>query len=171
MALIKCFECNTKVSEYAEQCPKCGCPMHVIKKQQQNINPYLITFNGGETIDLTGIEQHLTAEDFNSSLQKVWHVLHEIYGACGGTVHTIECMIEFNNWKFPQNYQDLYEEWCEYNLQQIEKKEANKPKCPICGSTNVGSLSTFERLLGAFSMGRSRLSWVRVECKNCGHMW
>lgn len=31
MALIKCFECGTMVSEYADACPKCGCPMTVMK--------------------------------------------------------------------------------------------------------------------------------------------
>ena len=27
MALIKCPECGRQVSEYAENCPNCGCPM------------------------------------------------------------------------------------------------------------------------------------------------
>ncbi len=33
MALIKCIECGNNVSEYAESCPKCGCPMSVIKNK------------------------------------------------------------------------------------------------------------------------------------------
>lgn len=33
MALIKCIECGNDVSEYAEACPKCGCPMSVIKNK------------------------------------------------------------------------------------------------------------------------------------------
>lgn len=33
MALIKCPECGNNVSEYAESCPKCGCPMSVIKNK------------------------------------------------------------------------------------------------------------------------------------------
>ena len=32
MALIKCIECGNNVSEYAESCPKCGCPMSSNKK-------------------------------------------------------------------------------------------------------------------------------------------
>lgn len=44
-------------------------------------------------------------------------------------------------------------------------------KCPTCGSTKVGYLSTYARLLGVFSMGRSRYSWVTFECKRCGYMW
>lgn len=29
MALIKCCECNAEVSEYAENCPRCGCPVSI----------------------------------------------------------------------------------------------------------------------------------------------
>jgi len=168
MSLIKCFECNAKVSEFAERCPQCGCPIDAIKKEKTN--RYLIRLKDGQIIDLTGIEQQLTEEELKLS-RDLADVLNYVYGLDGPTRMIIKSMFEFNDWKFPQNYQDLYDAMCEYNQQEIEKKEANKPKCPICGSTNIGPLSTFERLLGAFSMGRSRLSWVRVECKDCGHMW
>lgn len=29
MSLIQCCECASKVSEYADKCPKCGCPVSV----------------------------------------------------------------------------------------------------------------------------------------------
>ena len=32
MSLLKCSECNNSVSEYAEKCPVCGCPINIIKK-------------------------------------------------------------------------------------------------------------------------------------------
>lgn len=32
MALIGCPECKAKISEYAESCPHCGCPMKVIMR-------------------------------------------------------------------------------------------------------------------------------------------
>lgn len=32
MALIKCSECGTDVSEKAQVCPKCGCPIEITKK-------------------------------------------------------------------------------------------------------------------------------------------
>lgn len=34
MSLIVCPECNRKVSEYAEWCPNCGCPIEIIKLRQ-----------------------------------------------------------------------------------------------------------------------------------------
>ena len=32
MALINCIECNNQISEYADSCPHCGCPMTVIQR-------------------------------------------------------------------------------------------------------------------------------------------
>ena len=32
MALLKCIECGHDVSEYADKCPNCGCPIDIIKK-------------------------------------------------------------------------------------------------------------------------------------------
>lgn len=78
-------------------------------------------------------------------------------------------VLEFNNFEIPADYNECLERLKAMN--RLSHKEAPTIKCPICGSTNVGPLSTFERLLGAFSMGRSRLSWVRMECKHCGYMW
>lgn len=34
MAIIKCPECKNDVSEYANKCPNCGCPITVIKNNQ-----------------------------------------------------------------------------------------------------------------------------------------
>lgn len=44
MSLIKCIECGNDVSEYAEACPKCGCPISIIKnkimeKEHEENNP------------------------------------------------------------------------------------------------------------------------------------
>ena len=32
MALIKCSECGADISDKAEVCPKCGCPLEVTKQ-------------------------------------------------------------------------------------------------------------------------------------------
>ena len=38
MALIKCSECGAKISEKAIVCPKCGCPLDIIKQAIFNEN-------------------------------------------------------------------------------------------------------------------------------------
>lgn len=170
MSLIKCCECNTKVSEYAEKCPNCGCPMSVIIDKNKNINKYLITFNGGETIDLTGIEEKITEEELSDS-HKVWDILQEEYDA-GILQFTINSMFKFNNYKFPDNYQDLYDAMCEHNVKSREAREASMPKCPTCGSTNIEKISLTKKALGGAMFGILS-SDVRktMHCKKCGYKW
>ena len=41
MALIICSECNTPFSEYGSNCPKCGCPVEIAKKEYDTRIEYL----------------------------------------------------------------------------------------------------------------------------------
>lgn len=36
MALMQCPECGNKVSDKAEKCPKCGCPVSRINELQRS---------------------------------------------------------------------------------------------------------------------------------------
>lgn len=36
MALIKCIECEKEFSEYAKECPNCGCPTKIIHEKMEN---------------------------------------------------------------------------------------------------------------------------------------
>ena len=49
MALIKCTKCGQMVSDRAEKCPKCGYPVHLSMKQQeetkQSVEPHTTTLN------------------------------------------------------------------------------------------------------------------------------
>lgn len=170
MSLIKCCECNTKVSEYADKCPNCGCPMSVIKENNQNDNKYLITFVDNVTIDLTDIENKITEDDMKT--MKLWKILHEEYNADIATCSVIDDMFKFNNYKFPDNYQDLYEAMCEHNVKSREAREASLPKCPHCNSINISKISTTERvgsiaMLGIFSKKINK----SFKCKHCGYTW
>lgn len=170
MSLIKCCECNTKVSEYADKCPNCGCPMSVIKKTNETINKYLIVFIGDKSIDLSGIEDKLSEENLKEG--NYWKMLHEDYGADLATCSTISSMFKFNNYKFPDNYQDLYDAMCEHNVKSRETRESSLPKCPTCGSTNIEKISLTKKALGGVMFGILS-SDVRktMHCKKCGYKW
>jgi len=56
MALVNCPDCNKEISDSAEQCIHCGCPVKVVQKEQNrqranksvediNDNPVMIKFN------------------------------------------------------------------------------------------------------------------------------
>ena len=170
MSLIKCFECGTKVSEYAEKCPSCGCPLSIIREKNINTNKYLITFNDGEVVDLNGIENKISENELNDS--KLWEVLENYYDADIATCSVIDDMFKFNNYKFPDNYQDLYDAMCEHNVKSREVRESNLPKCPHCNSTNISKIGTAERvgsiaMLGIFSKKINK----SFKCKSCGYTW
>ena len=42
MALIKCVECNHEVSEFAESCPNCGCPISMSTNRKKDNNIYSV---------------------------------------------------------------------------------------------------------------------------------
>ena len=81
-------------------------------------------------------------------------------------------MFKFNNYKFPDNYQDLYEAMCKHNVKSREVRESNLPKCPTCGSTNIEKISLTKKAVGGFMFGILS-SDVRktMHCKKCGYKW
>lgn len=56
--------------------------------------------------------------------------------------------------------------------QAARRAEANKPKCPTCGSTNVEKISTTSKVVGGALFGLFS-SNVRntMRCNNCGYKW
>ena len=172
MALIKCFECGTEVSEYAEKCPTCGCPMSVIKEHNskpKNNNPYLLVFNSGRSIDLTGLEDKIAEEDL-----KNWGIFYNVFktefGASEDISHLVYSILGYNDYKFPDNYQKLYDAVCEHN----RRRHNNLPtiKCPTCGSTCVRRISSGAKWIGAvFGGWHDKTARSQFECEHCGYMW
>lgn len=156
MGVIKCFECGNKVSEYADKCPSCGCPIDLIKEHIKK-KDYKLTFGAtGTTINLIGLEEKITEEELKEG-SKLWKIFRDDYKLEYSTFHTIYSMFKFNGFKFPNNYQECYEAMCQRNRN-------NGPKCPTCGSTNVIKL---------------KQPWIvplytepkQFKCQSCGYEW
>ena len=62
MALIECCECGHKVSEYAEICLNCGCPVSIIKKLSLKENHTIVN---GEVYDFTDIKQMIIDQNWD----------------------------------------------------------------------------------------------------------
>lgn len=62
-----------------------------------------------------------------------------------------------------------YEEACR---KSEEESQPPKPKCPTCGSTNIGKISGTKRWFstGLFGIASSDVGKSMV-CKNCGYKW
>ena len=64
MALIKCSECGKEISDKADKCPNCGCP---VKKQ-----PYTVTIND-TVVDIDSIwENHRNKNKFIKYIQNTY---------------------------------------------------------------------------------------------------
>ena len=50
--------------------------------------------------------------------------------------------------------------------------ETNIPKCPTCGSTDIGKISSFDKAAGAVMFGLfSKTAKSQFKCRNCGYKW
>ncbi|MCB7303140.1 hypothetical protein NE683_02115 [Bariatricus massiliensis] len=138
MSLLKCPECGKEVSEYAEHCPNCGCPVSLAKKKEVvegycNINGVLCS------------KEEIQAMIKEDTIYKF--LLHECK-LSGGEACDFVDVIEFNHNEIPDNYCECHEHMLEALRAKKEReslrckycgsiKEAKKVHCPYCGSTYV----------------------------------
>lgn len=121
MSLITCTECRKDVSEYAEVCPNCGCPMSRIKEETEKINNSL---PDNITCVVCGVARPLSEIRANNYKCRV----------CGSDVRlTLEEVKERDN-----GYQ--------VNKSNVQ----NTPKCPKCGSTAITATQRGYSLLTGF---------------------
>lgn len=69
MALIKCPECGTEFSEFAKECPKCACPIDVVKTQiNTENNKELLDKHTNNVIsnEVTSVEVKSTSKEVSS---------------------------------------------------------------------------------------------------------
>lgn len=160
MSLLKCPECNHDVSEYAEVCPNCGCPVEISKHDR-----YTLTLtNGGKSkikvisklrellkLDLAqakDIVDNCKIIKSNISLQEAEYIKKEVE-TLGGQVEIIP-----------------------YTKAQDTQININLPKCPTCNSTNIEKIGTGERVASVVGLGllskKINKTW---KCCNCGYTW
>lgn len=80
MGLIKCIECGNDVSEYADACPKCGCPISITKnktiKNEYKKNNQI----SNEKCPLcSGTKPHIIVDNIKEVCQICGYVFNEDY--------------------------------------------------------------------------------------------
>ena len=160
MSLIKCIECGKDISEYADKCPNCGCPIEISKNNKYTT---ILTNGGKSKIKIISKLRELLKLDLaqakdivdnckiiksNISLQEAEHIKKEIE-ALGGQVNITP-----------------------FTKSQVTQVNMNLPKCPTCGSTNIEKISAGKKVKGSLLFGVFS-SDVRntMHCKNCGAKW
>lgn len=144
MALITCLECNKQISEYADSCPHCGCPMNKIKEKFEKINSNL-----PENIKCPacGVIRNISELRLNYYKCRV----------CGTDVRL--------------SLEDIRTKYHTNDSNQ-RHHSLNIPKCPTCNSENIHKISSTEKainvgLFGIFGNKRKK----QFHCKNCGYEW
>ena len=158
MALIECCECGHKVSEYAEFCLNCGCPVSIIKKLSLKENHTIVN---GEVYDFTDIKQMIDEGDPN--------VFKAIEEKCN--IKSSACYyqaIRDNNNEIPPNLDEEREKIRSKNRSRVAAADANKVHCPHCNSTNVKKTSIAGRAVSAGTFGlASKKIGKQWHCNNC----
>lgn len=169
MALLKCTECNNDVSEYADKCPQCGCPISIILNQinnkEDNSKTYCII--NGEKKDVTYFVNKILDGSWNEDVLSFnIKLMNELDVSMLKFVKTVE-----QNNGAPAEYNDKsIKEW----KKKQEQKQELKPKCPMCGSTNIQKISNLNRTSSIIGFGiLSKKIGKQWQCNNpkCKHLW
>ena len=178
MSLIKCIECGNEVSEFADTCPKCGCPV-IISKNNNKINTHKIFISGLKDVsedreyDLTDFDKMVDEKTLQNG-SEISRILIQKYGIKWTDAFLISDIIAFNNNQIPADYNEVLEKMRASNRARRERAEVSKPKCPMCGSTNISKISTLSRASSIVGFGiLSKKIGKQWQCNNpkCKHMW
>lgn len=167
MALLKCPECNSDVSEYANTCPNCGCPIDIIKSKQpiSKIEGHLYSLINGEEKDVTYFVEKILDNSYKYDLFdfkcKIWKELDiDMFDFINAVKECKGAPEEFNG-----------EKKSEY-FARVKQIQASLPKCPTCHSTNIKKIGTGERVASVVGLGilskKINKTW---KCCNCGYTW
>ena len=167
MAIILCSECKSKISSKANTCPNCGCPV-IIKESMK-----ICKINGIE-YDFTNFYNRIIIAKQNNGLwsdKDVILVTQEIRKLTGLAKTFQLCQIIAETEAVPNEYNG--ESMEELNAKQ-RAIQTSKPKCPMCGSTNISKISTLSRASSIVGFGiLSKKIGKQWQCNNpkCKHMW
>lgn len=164
MALIICPECGKEISEKSKSCIYCGYPL------QEDVNVKCII--NGQEFDLSFLvyndlaahndewERDLAKADLVGKLRKIT--------SCGlKDAHMfVEKYIETKFLPKTAFFPSIAE------AEQKAKEEANKPKCPTCGSTNISPIGNLERAASMWFWGLGSKKFGKsYKCNDCKHTW
>lgn len=182
MALIKCPECGREVSDKAKACIHCGFPLEESLcafdstpiEGSMNICPkcgriYTQVFCPDCGTNMVSI--HMTQVEWvkqtntREKSDKLHRQLCEKYVINSPVFDKDLYEARLQEEQAERDKMDAYH-------QAARRAEANKPKCPTCGSTNVEKISTTSKVVGGALFGLFS-SNVRntMRCINCGYKW
>lgn len=184
MSLLKCPECNHDVSEYANACPNCGCPIDIIKNKTCDncLEKVILQDVGDYKVKVIALVREVTglglkeAKDVidnaptllftGMTTQKADNIKSK-FKNLGATIvveddtDSIEEKMVIEPCKIKQSEQ--------YSITQ-QQDSKQQPHCPVCNSTNIQKISVASKAVGAGLFGIfSKTARSQFECKDCGY--
>lgn len=185
MALLKCPECNSDVSEYANACPNCGCPIDIIKNKTCDncLEKVILQDVGDYKVKVIALVQEVTglglkeAKDVidnapillftGMTTQKADNIKSK-FKNLGATIvvendtDSIEEKMVIEPCKIKQSEQ--------YSITQQQNPPKPQQHCPVCNSTNIEKISFGKKAKGTFLFGiLSSDARNQMHCKDCGY--
>lgn len=174
--LIQCTECLHYISDKADKCPNCGCPMEdilnaineqkeLIKSVQKNtdipISGNICVINGKE-YDLTPVIPFIDHESSEyQSVHKVQKITKLDFTNAGCIVDHMALKREI-----PKTYNPL-------NMTKPKLRDVpdniGGVKCPYCGSTSTKKIGTGSRIASTafFGLASNKIG-KSYKCTKCG---
>ena len=183
MALIKCPEGGKEISDKADHCVNCGCPL----QKRPNVDKNQMLYKGN-LYDMTDAIIFFKTFDFktwemeHSNYSKLYKIVSKCLNLNGGgevneLIRYIEQYKQVPNFDFiPSGDINKYltPEHPEYekikfgsSFNYLKPLNSSKPRCPKCGSTSIGVTNRgYSILFGLLGSGTP----MNV-CMSCGHRW
>ena len=154
MALINCPECNKEISNKAQACPHCGCPINL----NIGYSIYITGYRDTDTAVSAGLKEVL---DIDLDYENVVKILNNLpYKIC-------EC----NTQEEAEMLAKKLDRWW-INVDVVDSNgnsiniNTNITLCPKCSSTNIQIVPRkWSLLTGIFTNKMDRV------CVNCKHKW
>lgn len=165
MSLLKCPECGEQISEYAEKCLKCGCPMEVIKHRQPKMKGHIYAKINGVEYDVTEVTNllliyHKKQELNCPEVRKAYEIIRKEYHIPAGQFERA----------FDRETMTVAEINCDpirQSTQTTQQQSSTQVTCPKCGSTSIATTNRgYSFFTGFLGSGKP----VNV-CQKCGYKW
>ena len=164
MALIRCPECGKEISNKAETCPNCGYPTAGLCKAKRTTNEYAVILEnaGVNKVKVIRNVREVTGLGLKEAKEMTESVPHVVIDKI-----SLEAATAIKN-AFEDDGAIVSVVSSDDKSNQIAvAKEANKIRCPRCGSTQI---TTGQRGF-SFWTGFIGANKTVNRCAKCGHSW
>lgn len=156
--LIECSECKKQISDKANNCPNCGCPIDKMKMGNYcNINGMAYNLS-----DIITILPKVGIKDTDVHPYYIIGMLRDRTPLNPQSANELANII-LETKAIPEKFNGVIE---------IKNESSNIPKCPTCNSTDIKKISTTAKVtnIAIFGLlGNKRKK--TFHCNNCKYEW